>query len=337
MDSETTWSKESYSNYSKTIHKDTLVMKKFLIRIMLFGIVFVLNASFVFTVDAYNIFFESNFIEDEYKKLNLKRSDEAMPRGNALWKINKFSKNPSPDIIIGDSRAMGFDTDIVKEVTNKEFFNFAVPGGNFKTISDFFWFASENTKLENVVIQVGFSTYNKRNDHDLYNSVISYYNNPFRMFLKDWFVFDSYNTLKYKLSNEPTDIDKLDNLELQKKNFNNWDQVIQKQGYAVLRSYVYPENYYASLQNISEYCKENGINLKFVIFPSHPDYYKVVEDLGLSDERIRFLKDINEMGETIDFTSSQNPLITNNSSYIDLYHIKHSIIDTLTYEIWNRN
>jgi len=237
----------------------------------------------------------------------------------------------------GDSRAMGFDADIIKEVTNKDFFNFAVPGGNFKTISDFFWFANNQTKLENVVIQVGFSTYNKKNDHDLYQSVISYYKNPFRMFLKDWFVYDSYNTLKFKLNNEPVNIDYGDNVELQKKNFENWDQVVYKQGHTVLRSYVYPENYYASLKRITEYCHQHKISLKFVIFPSHPDYYKVVDDMNLSDERIRFINDINELGETIDFTSLQIPLITDRMSYIDLYHIKHSIIDTLTYKIWDTN
>jgi len=308
-------------------------MKKLFLRISVFGTLFVLNALFIYSIDAYNIFFDSNFIENDYKKVYMTISNEVMPRGNALWNLNEYAKHPYQNIIIGDSRAMGFDTDILKEITNIEYYNFAIPGGNLKTIHDVFWFANERIQLKNVVIQVGFSTYNKKINYDLIKSVNPYLYHPYKMFFKNWFIFDSFKALQYKILNEPVERDTSDNLKLQNENFANWDQLLQKQGYKVLSNYEYPDNYYAALKEISEYCKQNNINLQFVILPCHPDYYRIIEEMEMSNYRERFIRDINEMGKTFDYSSTENR-ITNKMSFIDLYHIKHSIIDSLTYKIW---
>lgn len=311
-------------------------MKKLLLRTLLFGSIFILNAVFIFTIDAYNIFFDSNFIENGYKKIYMTESEKVMPRGNALWKLNEFSKHPCPNIILGDSRAMGINTELIKKTSGEEYYNLAVSGGNFKTIFDLFWIANDNIQLKNVSIQVGFSSYNKQANLNLIKSVKPYFDYPYKMFFKDWFILDSFKALQYKIQKHHFVRDSEYKLKIQERNLGNWDQVIQKQGYAVLENYTYPDNYYNSLKEISEYCKLHNINLQLIIFPNHPDYYTILEDLDLVDDWQRFSEDMHKMGPTIDLSDSGKASI-NKMSYIDLYHTEISVVDSLTGEIWKPN
>lgn len=310
-------------------------MKKFLLHISIFGIIFLLNGLFIFVIDPYNLFFDSNFIEDDIKQKSLRRSDEVMPRGCALWKLNEYAKHPNQNVIIGDSRTSGFDTDLIKEVAGESYYNIGIPGGNYNTIRDVFWYANDKAQLKNVVIQVGFHTYNKRINYDLINSIKKYLQNPFKTLFKNWFTFDSFKTLQLKISGTKSLIDEEEaNLKLRMDNLANWEEIKQSQGYAFLSNYEYPDNFYNSLKEISEYCHHNNINLTFVIFPSHPDFYNIIDDLKISKYRERFVSDINELGKTFDYTSATK-LTTNKLLYYDLYHLKHSVVDSLTYEIWN--
>lgn len=256
-----------------------------------------------------------------------------MPRGTALWKLNEYAKSPNPNIILGDSRARGFDTDLIKEITNEQYYNFAIPGGNYKTFIDVFWYADGLTELKNVVIQVGFHNYSEGTNYDLISPAKEYMDQPYKMFWKNWFTFDSFESLKYKLRKEPFGNDDAYYRDLQMKNLANWDEVLHRQGYAVLSRYIYPEKYYNALKEISKHCRQNNISLSFVILSSHPDYYSIVEELNLSNSREKFISDINEMGKTIDYSASEKR-ITRELFFYDLYHLNHSVIDSLTYEIW---
>jgi len=308
-------------------------VRKFLYRILLFGVIFIANALFIFLIDPYNIFFNSNFIEDEIKIININRSDEAMPRANALWKLNEYSKTPKSNIIIGDSRSRHIDVNIIKNLTGEEYYNFGVPGGNYNLIRDIFWLADSKTDLKNVFIQVGFLNYNKFRNYDVYKLVMPYTKNPFRMFFKAWFSFDSFYALLYKIFPEYRNEVITSEEDNQKMNISRWNEVLDKQGYSVLKKYAYPNNYYTELLKIAEYCRQKDINLRFLVFPNHPDFFKIVSELNLEDERERFKADIHGLANTFDF-NFDNAITNNKDLFIDLYHTKQCIIDSITNDIW---
>lgn len=308
-------------------------LKKFITRIGIFGLLFVLNAIFIIIIDPYNIFFDSNFIDNEIKLLNLNRSDKVMPRGNALWKLTEYSRSPCNNIIIGDSRSRHINVELVKQLSGEDYYNFGIPGGNVNLIRDAFWMADSLANLKNVYIQVGFHNYNKNRDFDICKLVKTYAKNPFKMFFKSWFTIDSYYALLLEVAPKYRDILHKTQENVEANNKSNWDEVMQRQGYSVLNDYEYPQHFYIELSKIAQYCKLNKINLSFIIFPNHPHFFNIISELNLEDERARFKSDIYGLANTFDF-NVENSITRNQDLFVDLYHTKHFVTDSLTKFVW---
>lgn len=295
--------------------------------------IFIANALFIVMVDPYNIFFNSNFIEDEIKMINIDRSDESMPRGTALWKLNEYSRNPISNIIIGDSRSRHIKVDIIEGLTGDEYYNFGIPGGNYNLISDVFWLADSLTKLKNVFIQVGFHNYNRFRDYNICTVVKPYAKNHYKLFFKSWFSFDSFYALLFKIFPKYRNEVKTSDEDLQIINNLKWSEVLDRQGYSTFKEYAYPEKFYDKLVNIAEFCKQKDINLRFIIFPNHPDFFEIISELNLDDERERFKSDIHGIAPTFDY-NYDNEITRNRNLFIDLYHTNKIVIDSITTDIW---
>ena len=298
-------------------------MKKFLSRFILFFIPLFIITIVVSVIDPYNYFFHGNFISDNAKISVINRSPESMPRGNTLWKSIDFKQHPLQNIIIGDSRAFDLNTDTIAKVSGTEYFNFGVPGGNFRSVIETFWYINDLVKLDKVYIQVGFYNYSAGSDYNLMSDAKKVMRKPYLFFTRFYFfnesLLDVFYSFRHEEQNENRSGDDFD--------ADNWEKVLKKQGENSINTMRYPENYYKELKKIAAYCEENNIELSFIIFPDQEDFHQVIADKQKNDLYTRYKADIHSLGKVYDFDVPESKIRDDRSNYRDIFHLKHRLIN----------
>ena len=233
-------------------------MKRFLNKLLILAIPFCIIMVFFILIDPYNYFSQSNFIDNQYKITSINRSVKSMPRGNMLWKIIEYKRHPAENVIIGDSRAFDIDTRIIDSITGEEYYNLAVPGGNYNSLVESFWYVTDNNSdLKKVYLQVGFHNYNLSRDNNLFKEANQVRKNPIYFIFEFKYTCDAYYTLQHYLTKKKPNHFSLTGKAFQK----NWNTVLKQQVRMPISNYTYPEDYKKELQKISKYCKKNNIEL----------------------------------------------------------------------------
>jgi hypothetical protein len=303
-----------------------MVLKKFLRRILLFFIPFFVIAAAVLIIDPYNYFFSHNFISNAVKFHIINRSAESMPRGNTLWKTIDYKRHPLLNVIIGDSRAYDLDVDKIRNLTGVEFYNFGVPGGNYNSIIETFWYINERNKPERVFIQVGFHNYSASCSYNLMSDARKVCRRPYLFFSRFYFLEESVLDVFYAITKRP-----LVSME-QKFDLATWNGILVNQGESALESMEYPEKYYEELKKISGYCRANNIELNFIIFPDQQDFHDLVKQHSLMDRYAKFKTDMHSLGRVYDFDEFNSELSKKRSNYRDIFHLQHYLIDSCIVE-----
>jgi hypothetical protein len=295
-------------------------MNRFLRRFLLFFTPLFALALVVLIVDPYNYFFDHNFVPNKVKFHVINRSAESMPRGNTLWKLIDFKKHPVKNILIGDSRAYDLNVDTVRKFSGIQFYNFGVPGGNYNSIIETFWYLTSLVKPERVYIQVGFHNYSENSSYDLMADAKKVYKRPYFFFSRFYFLQESFLDLYYSVKGVPTD--QTDG----KFNEQTWNRTLQSQGNSALASMKYPAKYHDELVKISKYCTDNNIELVFIIFPDQQDFHDLIARHSLTGLYQKYKADMNALGKVIDFDNPGNGIIKSRSNYRDIYHLNHDLI-----------
>jgi hypothetical protein len=178
--------------------------------------------------------------------------------------------------------------------------------------------AAKLTKLENVIIEIGFSQYNALSNFDLYGPAQQIINKPSNYFFNWTYIKDSFSVLYYSITNKIQSYKDInDNWEFAERSMSN-----------LFSSYVYPKQSYHDLAEIVAYCNKKKINLVFVIAPDYFELHSIVRKFNLENDYIRFKTDIGELGNVIDLDNGQ-PFSFNKNNYSDYFHIKPHMADTL--------
>jgi hypothetical protein len=98
------------------------------------------------------------------------------------------------------------------------------------------------------------------------------------------------------------------------------------------QNYIYPEAEFEELNKITQYCKENDIELKFIIFPVYKGVDEYLEELNLTEMNQRFKVDIESMSETYDLDTGY--VKNNRDNFFDYFHPRDPVIDLITRHIW---
>ncbi len=307
-------------------------MRKYLGKILIFGVPFFMVILFVTLVDPYNIINISHIISDQDKIKVLNRSSASEPRGNVIWKTIAFKRKPVKNLLIGDSQGKYFDTALIRNLTGEEYFNFNVPGGSYKTMFSLFWYATNYTELKNVYFQCGFMNYNGYRDYNLISYGLELLNNPISYFSNVKFLEDSYYNAKYALTKNE-DIVRIYYLNMSPEEL---DSLAVYRITNMFKKYKYPESFYLGLKEITEYCKENDITFQFVITPNYIGLEKYLKDFGLTEARDKFKSDIKSLAPTIDM-EYLDELSYDRSNYYDYFHCRREFVDQLVEKIWSEN
>lgn len=276
----------------------------------------------MFFADPFDFFGAPSFIPDEVK------APTASQLNPCLWKMKRFERAPSANILLGDSRMNAVSVERLKELTGEDYFNFGYGGGSLKESIDTFWFAAERVKLQRVYIGLHLSVYNDYNYTErtkLYESVA---HNPALYFVNRTVlqaaVYDTYSRLTR------TDL-KLGAPGVSREAF--WRDYLENVLGGYYKNYVYPSQYKRELERVARYCREHGVELVFVIFPSHVEAQQRIRDFHLERESEAFRRDLASLATVYDF-DYENEITTRKENYSDPVHTVGEVNELLLREIW---
>ena len=272
-------------------------------------------------VDPFNYFKVSTMIPDTVKKT------QVYPINTLMYSAIEFVHDPTPNVIIGDSRSERFSTDYLSERTGKPFKNLSAKGGKLNEIADMFWLVNEHVKLENVYIVLNFNIYNGYAYADHVKGLKCLISNPL-LYLFDRAVAEaSFLVLKNSMSSAQSTTE-IQNMS--KEAF--WTWTVNTRAAQQYGKWKYPDDGYSRLRKISAYCKNKGIKLSFIIVPLNSEYQQKVTEFKLDGAQSRFNRDIGKLALTYDYDYSSD-LSRNKDNFGDPLHITMKVGNDIIDEI----
>jgi hypothetical protein len=310
----------SISNSENSERQD---IRRFLLHFSVFIIPFLIYGTFIAVIDPFNFLGNNSFIGRDIKL------QTAYPLNPCFWKMNEFTKNLQENILLGDSRMLAMKAELIKEAAGEDYYNFAYGGASLREDIDTFWFVTEKIKPKKVYFGINLNIYN---DYEMNNRIAEYRavkENPMLYFVNRSVWESSIYAAYSKITGEDL---KIGSPKVDKDKFWIEQQELTSNYY---RKYIYPENYKKELQKISEYCQKNGIELTFVIFPTHIDSQKLVEKFNLNRENEQMRKDLASFGTLLDF-DYENELTADREKFKDPVHLDTESNKELIKEIWGK-
>jgi len=250
---------------------------------------------------------------------------------NALYKLVRFRNHPSRNIILGDSRMYSLDSNDILAVSGQRFFNLSIEGASFGEIADAFWFAADRVELKRVYIGLNFLLFNESNRKDRTTGAKFIVRNPLLYFCNYTVIKAAVEIAEISGKGMPA----LGRPDMSKEEF--WRFVLFEEtvpGY--LNRYVYPVSFVAELERMAAYCRQRGIDLRFVIPPTHVDLQNRVAEMGFSSQEARFKAELGRIAPTYDFEYA-NDLTREKDNFKDPMHYNAEVGRRLIGEIWGAN
>ena len=297
---------------------------KLLIRkLALFFLPFALYGLVIAAIDPYDYFEGPSFFSEESKR------PVSLPLNYALWKMLEFRDAPAPNLLLGDSRMMSVKTETIREVAGLDYANLAYGGGSLREAIDTFWFADGLVPLERVCIGVNLNNYSAYDNKDRVSEAAAILDNPFLYLVNLNVLNAAVKLVKAGLTGEPARIGKP--VGSREQFWRRQIEVVAREMYA---NYSYPAVHHANLVEVSEYCRDHGIELVFLVFPSHRDLQDQVAafDLGAAQERM--LADLAELGTVFDFELA-NEITADRENYTDPFHFEPDVMRKIVAGVWN--
>ena len=130
-------------------------LKKIITKFSVFAMPILIWIGLLSIVDPFNYFQLNNFITIKSKEKTAKKFN------SLLYNTIAFKNNPSPNIIIGDSRIKRFPLESIKKLSGDDYFILHSNAAKLNEIIDLFWLTNKKIKLENVIIGINFNLYNE--------------------------------------------------------------------------------------------------------------------------------------------------------------------------------
>jgi hypothetical protein len=307
---------------SSTSSSETAGVRRLLRRALLFSLPFCLYALFIFFADPFNFLGSPSPVSREVK---LQTAFQLNP---CLWKMSEFKKQPHENIMLGDSRMMALRPEQVKEITGEDFYNFAYGGASLQEISDTFWFATRHAQLKKVYVGLNLTVYNDYNYTERTKAFANVEQNPALYFVNKTVLQSALYGVYSQLAHADL---KIGVPTVDREAF--WREQLFHGNEGYYRNYVYPTKYKQELEKIARHCREHGIKLSFIIFPSHLDAQRLIGQYHLEPANEGFRKDLAALAPVYDF-DYENEITSHKENFNDPNHYVKSIGDQLIREVW---
>ncbi|MFM9986438.1 MAG: hypothetical protein ACKVOK_14455 [Flavobacteriales bacterium] len=292
-------------------------MGRLIKKIALFSIPVLLWMCFVIALDPFNRIQWSAAFSNETKEEKIK------PINSVLFNMSEYRNNPTPVVFIGDSRTKALPASLYTQQTGLPSFNLHSNAAKLNEMVELFWFASRQTKLQKVYLGVNFNLYNQYayanriegSEALLQNPLLYMFN---RSVAESCFILAGMKAMK---NHEP---------EMGREDF--WKYNIETKAVHFYGKYQYPEKLFGELDSMAAYCRQNAIELTFLILPHHAEMRSRVADFGLTAEEIRFKSDMAKLAPTIDY-DYPNEITSNREQFGDPIHYKSAIGELIVREL----
>lgn len=296
-------------------------MTRFALKLIIFSIPFLILITLEVIIDPFNYFSEEKNPEWMAAKENISQKENMY-----LYKLIKYERNPSPTIILGDSRMNLLSPSMFKDINNEDVANLAIGGGTMQDAIEILKYITSRHKIKKIYWGVSFEAYNGTRLRNGATPSIEIMNSLL-LYLLNRYTFSSTMLIcKSLLLDQQIDLYKP---PFTKEVF--W-QVQLDIFSKYLINYSYPVNYYNEFVKISEYCSENDIKLVFMIPPTHTDLQNKVHYYDLDNELARFKLDFESFGDVYDF-NFQNVITSDRTNFNDPTHHIDSISRIIVKEI----
>lgn len=292
-------------------------------RLAVFSIPFLIGALFVLLADPFNYFRVSSLVAEDVKAPITKKLNPGFSQ------LSAFDRDPKPNILLGDSRMQELEPITLKEVTGDDYANLAYGGGSLREAFDSFWIASKKIRLRKVYLGIALMTYNDyeiANRTELYKSVNE---NPALYFINRTVWESAIYSVYSELSGEKI---RLGTPKMSKDEFWQVELGILQKFY---EKYTEPVKYRRELGEIADFCRQNNIELNFVIFPMHTDAQKQIVDLGLAKPNQAMRSELSKLGKVYDF-EKVNESTSDKNNFNDPVHLNEISQKQLIVDIWGK-
>lgn len=282
-------------------------MKKLFKRIIVFSIPFAIYFIAVLIVDPYSYYKNNNIVGLELKE---KIANKIEPH---LYKIINFENNPKQNILLGDSRTNRLYENI--SANRDSFASLGYGAGSLnEVLATFDWIKQEGYKLDTIIIGLNFNLYNKYNKRTWVEETIERKKNVFSYAFSSYVAKSTFLILKNGVLKEEIEIGKP---KISKELF--WKKSVDNYGNRFYKRYGYPDDYFERLKAMSEYCKDNKVNLIFWIPPCSAELNAIVNTYNLTNERQQFYDDLKSLGEFHNFNTDES-IVNNKDNFTDPAH-----------------
>ena len=310
-------------------------LKKIITKFSVFAMPILIWIGLLSIVDPFNYFQLNNFISIKSKEKTAKKFN------SLLYNTIAFKNNPSPNIIIGDSRIKRFPLESIKKLSGDDYFILHSNAAKLNEIIDLFWLTNKKIKLENVIIGINFNLYNEFAYANRVSEVEEMTQNPLLYIFNGNVMEMTFKAAIHHFSN--VDIPDVKKNIMLKKELNGksykdkkvwWDYNIKTVAKNQYSKYKYPKKIKERLNEVNKYCEDNDINLIFINVPHNAEFSNRKNDFNLSNAEAQYKKDISEFGTVIDY-DFPNQITNCKKCFTDPIHTNDSINLLMVREIFS--
>jgi hypothetical protein len=282
-----------------------------------------LSAVPVYVIDPYDLFGGGRGVISEKVKVQY-----ATPLDQPLWKLAKYDREPVENILLGDSQMARLAEQDILSVSGRRYFNLAYGGGTLRESVSTFWHAAGRAWLQSVYFGISFMSYNGKGKDRIPESE-KILHNPINYFYDGTVLQTAFYDALSVVPGWQIDIGpqisleafwkvELDSLKLRYSNI------------------ISPEKLKHELRKIVDYCGANGIQLTFVITPTHVDAQNRVIELGVVEEYATFKRDLASLAPTLDYDIASE-ITQDRSNYAGSpFHLSDEAAARVVTDIWRQ-
>jgi len=277
----------------------------------------------VVVVDPFD-YFNLSYVFPEQAKI-----DNAASLNSLVFNMLKEVHNPCENLIVGDSRAESLPLERIEKDTGQRYFRLSANALKLNESIDLFYFANRELPVKRAVFTINFNEYNEYAYADRVTSVESMIHNPLIYFFDRSVAQAAYYVAKASLTRKNV-VNSVP--PLSPEDF--WNYIVTVRGREHYERFRHPDGLQKRLQEMAAFAKAHGIEVTFIIVPHHEEFQRRVREFGLTDEYLRFKREMSQLGVRVIDYDYVNDLTTVKSNFRDPLHYNEAIGNLIADEVF---
>jgi hypothetical protein len=253
----------------------------------------------------------------------------AMVVNPVLWKVIEIERNPAPDITLGASKMAALTPDMLRDVTGYRFRDLSLGGGSANEMINLFWLSAKNAPLQHVIVGINVQDFNYFNDRDRVTGAIATADNPLMYLINRDTLAAAWDLVRMKFFGAPAPSTAP---QMSKEAF--WRLQVGEGAERNFLNYRFDEGAFERFGEVALYCRQHGVDLMFIILPSHADIHQRIRQLGATVPWMQMPAKIALLGETHDY-DVDNATTMDQGNFSDPFHFSHEVARRLVEDAWN--